>query len=227
MTTNTTTLRINGYGADSGRIVCYRQPDYRFAHEQLGVIQITAPKDFAAKVVAALDYDPACLVGIGRDHTVVLFRTAKRNVYAKHEFIFDGKQGSLLATVEGPPVDVSAYTWAGGRSPLSVARNALPPMFEDHIASMLAAVTEFGGKLGTLPTAADLERDRKNNERLEKLREEIAAGHWTPEAIEAREDEKLAASMPLDISMSDGILAQNVIGARKRIAMRKRQAAAA
>jgi hypothetical protein len=230
MTTNTThQLRLNGYGADSdGRLICYRTPEYRYGHEQLGVIQINAPKDFAAKIVASLDYEPACLVGIGRDHMVVLFRTATRNVRANHPFIIAGKQGSLFATVEGAPVDVSDFQWRNDRSPVSVPYSALPPLFEDHVEAALAAVTGFGGTLCSLPTAAEIAAQRAREERYAKYREEIAQGLHTPEKIAEREDDALVADHEgVEYAEYDGNMAALVLAARRRVARRKADAEAA
>ncbi len=174
-----TQLRQNGYGAESdGRLICHRTPEYRYEHEQLGVllIQIAAgdsktAKNFIAEVLAAID-EPACLIGIstGLNLAMVLFRTSSRNVKARHDFIFEGKQGLLLATTEAPPFNVGELNWHNDRSPLTVARNALPPLFDDHVEHAVRAVTEFGGRLGSLPTPEEIAAEAARQERSRRFK---------------------------------------------------------
>src|ERR1700688_88582 len=108
-------LRINGYSVDAaGAIECCREPRDRYAHEHCAVIRLDIgdskpAREFVAKIVAAVD-EPGALVGTSRKGALMLFRVIgsryepvgpvvnSSSSEAKHEFVFEGGQCSLIAT---------------------------------------------------------------------------------------------------------------------------------
>jgi len=220
-------LRLNGYGVNpAGHIFVSREPDYRYAHERLGVFVITAPKDFAAKIVTALD-EPAALVGVSSYLTVALFRF-KSHIRARLEFIVAGRQGFILVNDGAAPVDVGAYSWAAGRSPLTVSYSQLPPLFEDHVESMTRAVTEFGATLGSLPTPEEIERQKAFEDRVAHTK--ILTEAELAEVFQAREDERIVKENEGREITTSGFPepgGNRVLLARYRHAERKKRAAEA
>ncbi|MGO9930573.1 MAG: hypothetical protein ACLPV8_02000 [Steroidobacteraceae bacterium] len=238
---NTETLRMLGYSAADGKLVCQREGvPGRYAHEQTGVIRIDLEKDSApgrelVERLLAVISEPRALVGRAKNGSVVVLGRCEREIKpyipgdskrtGRFELITkaDGVKFTITCASENQIIDPEAFSW-GKRSPLDVPRDSLAMLFSD----IGEAVVAEAMRVATwAPTAEEIERERARIERLSKIREEMAAGMHTPEAIAAREDEALAASMPADISYSDGPLASNVLAARKRIALRKQQAAAA
>jgi hypothetical protein len=240
-------LRVQGYGVnDAGHIECRREPFSRYSHEHVALIRLNvgdskAAKDFCGKVIAATD-EPGALVGFGRTGAVILFRTnGTQSVEAdampgradrtpEHPFIFEGEQAAFIATSDRQTLDVGAFQWRDNRSPLTVPRANLPPLFSDISRRAYDAVGKLlpahAGRWGKLPTGAEIAAEQAATERLERIGREIAAGMHTPEKIAEREDDALVAEWEgQDIAQSDGHHALQVLQARRRVAYRKRLAA--
>lgn len=241
---STKTLRINGYGVNAaGSIECVRELDAdivvngihmsgsrrgRYAHEHCAVIRLDvgdskAAKEFAAKVVAAIE-EPAALVGVGRSGSVLLFRVgASYDVehahQAQHPFAFDGKQSAFVAAAAGQTLDVAAYQWKDGRSPLTVACAALPPLYSDISTRAYEALDGLlpahGGRWGSVT-----EQEPVEVRVLRQFRERKAAG-----LVDAPvdEDARLVARHPM-LRPTDGVLGQFVAAARQRLARRRESA---
>jgi hypothetical protein len=187
------------------------------------------------EALLAVISEPRALVGRARNGSAVVLGRCEQEISpyfpgvdraGRFELITKpgGVRFVILCRSEGATLDVDAYSWPKGRSPLDVPRDSLAMLFDD----IAQAVVEEALKTAvTAPTAEDIERQRASEARLAKIRDEIAAGLHTPESIAAREDEELAASMPLDISWRDGPRAANVLAARDRIAHRQRLASVA
>jgi hypothetical protein len=241
---NRDTLRINGYSVTAaGDIDCVRELEAdvvvngvhmsgsrraRYAHTHCAVIRLDvgdskAAKEFAAKVVAAID-EPAALVGVGRSGTVLLFRTAdkaygvRHDHEAQHEFVFDGKQCAFVATAAaGQFLDVGAFAWRDGRSPLTVARNSLPPLFSDISTRAYKAIDQLlpahaGARWGSNVVPPESAFDR----RVKEIAANRAAGIV---AATVDDDERLVMAHPTALP-TDGVFGQLVHAARQRLARR-------
>ena len=223
-------LRTNGYAVDnSGHIECHRTPVNRWAYSHVGVIRINAPKDFAAKIIAEVDQPGAC-IGVSKTGAVMVFRIYEQrtvgvgsgfNFEYVHPFMLGGAQCTLITASDGQTLDVAAFEWRD-RSPLTLHRDSLAPLFPDISRTAYEAVTKHGGTWGKMPDSA---AEAAREERYEKIRQEIADGLHTPEAIAARADDELVARYAgIDLAAADGMSSIQVLNARKRVENRKRLA---
>jgi hypothetical protein len=234
-------LRLNGYacGDDAGVIETRKTPHSRWDHARLGVIRIDIgseskiAKDFIAKVLAADCIEPGALVGVGRTGAIVIFKVAgtlNADNYlhyrreAREEFVLSDKQCTFMATDTAQLIDLAAYgTWKDGRSPLTVHRDLLSPMFLDHSTAVLDAIKRLlpaaAGRMGMLvepklPWELKLEQSRA--ERAARAAAGISEEEDTPESA----DEKLVAAHP-DLRATDGPIGVLVHEARRRVDARK------
>lgn len=228
-------LRINGYAVDAatGAVETRREPLPRWNHTHLGVISIDISdskpaRELIAAVVAAVE-EPACLTGVSRTGPVLIFQIGGAYSYrveprdteygspkAQHEFVFDGKPGALTISADSQLIDVAAFTWRNGRSPATVARSALPPIFADVSQRAFNAAGVFlrdhGHRWGPLVVPeTDFEK------RVREIAADRAAG-IAENPID--EDEKIVAANPT-LRMWDGTIGQIVSLARERLAARK------
>jgi hypothetical protein len=233
-------LRRQGYSvSDVGLILPYlRHPSdalvswdrgvpsrpLRWGHTHLGVIRIdTSDAKLVDAVVTALD-EPGALVGTKGTGAVFVFRIGDAYGFevgtptqAAHEFVTsDGKAGLFTSSGSALTVDVAAFTWKDGRSPLTVHVMLLPPMHLDVAQAACGAVSEYlrenGGRFGPVPPEDPTQR------MLREWRARRAAGvvDETPEEAAAREDEALVVANP-GLRPTDGIQGLHVDQARKRI----------
>jgi hypothetical protein len=192
-------LRLQGYAvtADGNSIECHpgtplRSRDYedatpRFQFMRVAVISFEVERGNARELVDAIlakaDITPRAIIGKRKDGSIVaLFRLDKDFPIAPSRtadttdgaFKLAAKDDSSRFTVAvkslGETVDVSAYTWAKGRSPLEVARDALPVLTID----VSNAVVDTAHAFGTTPWM--IEYQRKNEEDNAQLRERMANG---------------------------------------------------
>jgi hypothetical protein len=238
-------LKRQGYAVDTdGMIEPYRRHEsdalvswdrglvpsrpLRYSHQHLAVIQInTNDSKLVDAVVATVD-EPGALVGISKDGAVLVFRIGDSGYgfevgsppAAAHEFVTsDGKAGLFTSTVNAEPLDVAAFSWKDGRSPLTVHVMLLPPMHLDVAQAACGAVSEYlrenGGRFGPVPPEDPTQR------MLREWRARRAAGvvDETPEEAAAREDEALVAANP-NLRPTDGLRGSHVDQARKRIEAR-------
>ena len=220
-------LRRNGYAVDAeGRIETHKTPQARWDFSHLAMIRIDIgsdskiAKEFIAKVVAADCIEPGAIVGVGRAGAVMIFKAAGAlNVDSyphfrremREEFVLGDKDALFVATDKAELVDVAAYTWRDGRSPLTTRRDELPTLFLDNSTAVFETIKgllpQHAGRVGPLvqPETA-LERIvRENAERG------IAA---TP----IDEDAELVAGADPNLQAGDGIFPMLIAEARKRIA---------
>lgn len=237
MSNNRARLRELGYSADAeGNIVCHREAEAnfnRYLHERCGVIRIDIERDTKStrelieRLIAAAD-EPRALVGRSRDGAVLLFRINEhedlrhRPDDSSKLITSDGELFTITYGSIDQTVSVDAYSWPKGRSPLEVPRDSLAMLFDDIGKRVIAEALKSGASWA--PSAAELERQRQEGERLARIREEIAAGLHTPEARQARQDEEAVAAHP-DATASDGLWTQRIFEARDRIRARLKAAA--
>jgi hypothetical protein len=220
------TLKANGYAVDQdGARIETRREGARYKGSHLAVIRLDmrdskTAREFAAKVVAAID-EPGAAHGVGRNGIILVFKIGESyNVevrQAEHDFVFEGARCVFSATADAQTIDMGSYKWE--RSPLTVARDSLAPLYSSVAVAAYEAVEkllpEYGGRFGPLVLPESF-YDRALRQQAER---EAAGIVETP----ADPDELLVAANP-DISIWDGVLGQNVAMARTRIAERKEAA---
>jgi hypothetical protein len=238
MSNNRTRLRELGYSADAdGNLVCHREAAAsfnRYLHERCGIIRIDLERDtkpsreLVERLIAAAD-EPRALIGRSRNGSaVLLFRVDKHSDIpqtaddgASNLITRDGVRFAIAYGSVDRTLDVSAYSWPKGRSPLDVSRDALAVLFCDI---GQAVVDEAYKSAAGALTEAELEREREREERIARLNAEVAAGMHTDEARQAAEDERLVAAHP-DAVATDGLWVQEVFHARARVRARREAAA--
>src|SRR5882724_4405767 len=205
-------LRELGYSSDDGRtIICHREAgrgyENRYLHERCGVIRIDLERDsksgreLVERLIAVVD-QPRTLIGRSRNGSALLLFRVSENSDLPHtadDGIYklltrDGTRVTITYGSVDQTVDIDAWSWIKGRSPLDVERDSLAVLFTD-IAQR--AVDECFKVASWAPTAADLERERETAERIAKIQQEIAAGLHTPEMRQAAEDEAIVAANPV------------------------------
>lgn len=233
-----TTLRINGYSADSDGIILRREGRRSYQDEATAVMRVTFEREsktlreMSESLIAFCD-EPAALVGRAKNGVVVLFKSEGfepptfQSVRDSFNLALEATGESFTVSFEGVGnLDVSAYTWKD-RSPLTVARHALPTFYADTGVAVIHAALNHGCTWGL--SEAEAKRERETAARIAKLKLEIAQGLHaeTDDEKLARQDEELSARSSRNVSPSDGVWATFVIGARQRIAARTAARAAA
>jgi hypothetical protein len=225
----------NAYACDAaGNLETRKNPDARWSFSHLAVLRIDAPKDFTNKVLSALD-EPAAIVGVSSGSAVALFKVIDGGRYdmatyphfrkdEREEFVLNGKtQGVFTVTSTPQTIDVAAFTWKDGRSPLTVRRDDLPQLFLDVqqrvYAELDRLLKEGGHRFGPL-SAPETVLERMVRENAERRAAGIVE---TP----VDEDEKLVAGADPNLRAGDGIFPMLVAEARKRLASRREAARAA
>jgi hypothetical protein len=237
---DTNTLRLNAYSVTAdGKIDCFREsrPDERTAVLRIDLAEDSkAGHDIVKRLLSVVD-EPRGLTGVSRNGSaIVLFRCDKNpapNIQGSdsRNGIFelatrDGLRFTVTCASDGQALAVDAYTWPKGRSPLEIGSWTLPILTAEIGAAVVFEAFNLGATWSPV-----IEQERKDAARLAQFRADVASGKvkiLTDAEQEAADDEKLvAAHEGKDISYSDGPLACNVLAARKRVAQRKREAAAA
>lgn len=240
MNKNTNALRMLGYSAnDAGHILLSREGRSSYKHEATAIIRIEPDRDsdrlgeLVEKLIAAAD-EPRALIGRDRSGSVVLLFSSE-GTYIGTE-IHNSQSPFKLALQSGErftifvdhvgSLDISAYTWAKGRSPLDVARGSLPRLCAETGVAVVKAAFECGATWSHYVDTP--EQVTAKEERLAKIRAEMAQRDAeTPEEREIREDQQLSERGSPDLVASDGIFAGLIVAARQRIAQRAAVKAAA
>ena len=182
MSKQTEQLRFNGYSVDSaGNLICNRvgETDRRYAHERTAVIRLDLERDakpareLIARALRAVD-EPRSLAGVARNgSTILLFKCddaelvepSNRSGTRQSEFRFEFQSESLTLTVgaRGQVVGVADYRWQGDRSPLTVPRDSLPPLFDDIGEALVEELWKLGAREVTRENwyAASVAAERK------------------------------------------------------------------
>jgi hypothetical protein len=222
------TLKANGYAVDAvGNLETHRE-GARYKGSHLAVVRLDmrdskTAREFAAKVVAAID-EPGAAHGVGRNGIILVFKIGDsynveaRQAQAEHEFVFEGARCVFASTADAQTIDMGSYKWE--RSPLTVARDSLAPLYGSVAVAAYEAVEkllpEYGGRFGPLVLPESF-YDRAMRQQAEREAAGIA------NEVPADPDELLVAANP-GISIWDGPIGQNVALARTRIAERKEAA---
>jgi hypothetical protein len=220
-------LRLNGYSADDAGIICDSGIE-RFKHERTGILRIVISRDTKAArslvdaVIAAVD-EPRALLGRDRHGVVMLFRV-DQHVSDTREAIAlrDGEDFVISLTSAGQTVEPGAFTWAKGRSPLDISRDALPTLLPEFAKIASEAAFVAGAR------SADVWIRERESERFSA---DVASGKIKvkteaefAEDRQARSDAALVASYEgQELIWSDGYSAQLVLNARQRHAARQRK----
>ncbi len=247
---NIAQLKLMGYAVNAdGHIEChpgtvtnsFPHSTPRLAQFRTAVIRIDIAsgggKDAATlvdKLIEAADM-PRAIIGRGRDGSaVILFRYDGQKVEPSIQGELSSIDGAFkLATRDGAiklsitcksvgqTLDVSAYSWAKGRSPLEFERDRLPVLTSDTSALVVNAARDA---LGCVSWAA-LDTLRKNAAKEAEFSAKIASG-WRPKTTEetqAEEDDALVAQYEgQDVSpWNAGNIGMLVQQARARVATRK------
>jgi hypothetical protein len=249
---NRARLRELGYSVDAdGKIICHRKHETRSAvlttrylHERTAIIRFSLDQDSKAgrelveHLILVVD-EPRALVGRTRNGSaVMLFRVTEDTSVTPYqisggqynqsvfELVANGVRLSFEITSDAV-LDPAAYIWQKGKSPLDVRRDDLGTLFADACQTVIDAAFKAGAQWAELYDA-DQARAREFETRIKPEHEaRVAAGYYSPEAIQAREDEALVANAPPHTNwLSDGPIGAAIVEARKRIAMRKQKQAA-
>lgn len=246
---NRARLRELGYSVDAdGKIICHRRHETksavlptRYQHERCGVLRIDLDRDSKAgrelveRLILVVD-EPRALIGRTRNGSaVMLFRATEETVLpAINGQIYDERGRVLFELVAADGLrfqiectthavlDPSEYTWAKGRSPLDVPHDSLAVLFADIGEAVIDAAFKTGAQWASIYDA-DEARARKLEKSRPAYEARLAAGYYSADAIQAREDEALVASNPEGNYWSDGAMGTLIEQARRRIAMRKQQ----
>jgi hypothetical protein len=239
MSNNRTQLRQLGYGVDSdGNIVCHREVgrsnEHRYDHERCGVVRIdlerdTKPaRDLIEKLIAAID-EPAALTGRDRrGGAVLLFRVISE--HSNLPYTAEGgiskliSRGGELLTVTcaslGQTVDLDAYSWIKGRSPLDIRQSDLAVLFADIGQRCVDAAFKLG--CADAPTAAE----RAAAERRAKIAQGLKDGSISPTKYQDEQDERDREFLRknADVGPFDSLWS-TLENMRQRLYARKRSAA--
>jgi hypothetical protein len=242
---NRDTLRQGGYSVDdAGRIQCQREGT-RYEQERCAVIRVDLEPDskrgreLVDAVVAAAD-TPRALLGRARNGSaVLLFRCENPHNLVPHiqgristNGIFElatrdtGERFTVTIASEGQTLDLNGYSWPKGRSPLEISRDSLPNLTSDVGEVVLKAAFESAT---WAPSAEEIQTEAEREERVAHFKADVASGkirlNKTEAELLAEEDAKLVEGASADLTPHDGIFAQLVIAARRRIERRKADAA--
>jgi hypothetical protein len=226
------TLRMNGYSADDAGIICDTGIE-RFKQERIGVLRIEISRDTKAAravvdaIIGAID-EPRALTGRERRGGVVmlfrveqLFNNLAVDAISRETIALrDGEELVISLASEGATVEVDAFTWTKGRSPLDISRDALPPLSQE-LADIANDAAWTAGARSPEMLARERESDRYNAD--------LASGKIkvrTAEDQQARDDAELVASYEgVEVISTDGNAARLILDARYRHAARKQKAA--
>jgi len=227
---DTQKLRLNGYSVTAdGHIQCSRGE--RWSHERCGILQVILSKDTPATralvdaIIAELD-EPRALTGRdSRGGAVLLFQVPPRNgINNKHvEYgLATGEGIEIIFGSDNLTVAVDKFTWAKGRSPLEISRDALPPLRAEHVKSAERVAYELGAR-----HPSEFERQRESERRLEVMRARLAAGE-TAESMDAdrqhEEDLKVVAAYAGQEPGQFDEMRATIRAARYRVEQRRRLA---
>jgi hypothetical protein len=227
---------MNGYSVDgAGHIECSRD-GVRFAHERVGIVRVDISRDtrdaraLVDAVIGSID-EPRALTGRDRRGGAVLLFRVDRGVGINNVrlelALRDGTEITIAFGSEGQSVDPESYSWPKGRAPADVARDLLPPLYNDFAEIAHSAAWAAGAR-----PADEWQRERAAEERIEQLKADVAAGrvklNLTPEERAAEADAKLVEdNAGRELHGHDGIFAMLVLAARQRMERRKTEKAEA
>lgn len=241
MNNNRTRLRELGYSSDeSGNIICHRQGaiSWRYLHERCAVLRIdldadskAAGRELVDKLLAVVD-EPRALTGRTRNGSaVMLFQVTSADNIAltdrygndcNFEFVSSDGVRFKISCTSAAVLDVNAYIWPKGRSPLDIPRDQLAVLFPD-IGQAVVDAANAGAKDAEVYDA-DRKREREFEARKPEIERKMAEGYYSEEAEKQRQDEDLVRGQPEDMGPADGPMGFLVYAARRRIALRKQAA---
>lgn len=214
-------LRELGYSSEDGRVItCHREVgrrnEHRYDHERCGVVRIDldtkSGRDLTEKLIAAID-EPAALIGRDRrGGAVMLFRVGEHSdlPHTADDGISrlitpDGELVTITYGSVDQMLDVGAWSWVKGRSPLDVRRSDLAVLFADIYQRAVDAAFKLG--CAHAPSAAQ----RAAAERVSKIKQGLADGTLKPTDRQAEEDDHFLAQNR-DVGMGDALwpILQNV-----------------
>lgn len=235
---NRNRLRELGYSASTvGHIVCHNvcRPCERTAYIEIRLEHDSrACRELVEKLISACD-SPRALIGRARNSSaMLLFKTAvdrelvlsnDRSGVGVFELISrDGERFTIRVSGDDAVLDVNAWNWSKGKSPLEVSHGDLATIYADIVETVVAEAFRLGAQVA--PSEDDIAAEQDRAARLARIKSDPAAAQREIEERQAADDEALVKANP-DATWADGNAGMLVMQARGRIAARRARAAAA